>query len=55
MIMEKRFIFSVGSIILDDNVLFDGQTRMGVLGGGSTHTAKGDACLGRSGRFGGHR
>ena len=39
--MEKRFFFSVGSIILDDIVLFDGQTYMQVLGGGSTHAAMG--------------
>jgi hypothetical protein len=39
--VEKRFFFSVGSIILDDIVLYDGQTRMGVLGGGSTHAAMG--------------
>lgn len=39
--MEKRFFFSVGSIILDDIVLYDGQTYMGVLGGGSTHAAMG--------------
>jgi sugar/nucleoside kinase (ribokinase family) len=40
--MEKRyFFFSVGSIILDDIVMSDGQTSMGVLGGGSTHAAMG--------------
>lgn len=32
---------SVGSIIIDDLVLPDGQTRMGVLGGGGTHAAMG--------------
>lgn len=41
MTMENRSFFSVGSIILDDIVLHDGQTRMGVLGGGSTHAAMG--------------
>lgn len=40
MTMEKRF-FSVGSIILDDIILHNGQTHMGVLGGGSTHAAMG--------------
>ena len=33
--------FSVGSIILDDIVLPDGNTRMGVLGGGAIHAAMG--------------
>jgi sugar/nucleoside kinase (ribokinase family)/ubiquinone/menaquinone biosynthesis C-methylase UbiE len=33
--------FSIGSIILDDIVLPDGQTRMGVLGGGAVHAAMG--------------
>ncbi len=33
--------FSIGSVIIDDIVLPDGQTRMGVLGGGATHAATG--------------
>lgn len=33
--------FSIGSIILDDIVLPDGNTRMGVLGGGAVHAAMG--------------
>ena len=33
--------FSIGSVIIDDIVLPDGQTRMGVLGGGATHAAIG--------------
>lgn len=32
---------SIGSIIIDDIVLPDGQTRMGVLGGGGSHAAMG--------------
>ncbi len=32
---------SIGSIVVDDIVLPDGQTRMGVLGGGATHAAMG--------------
>ena len=35
------FFFSVGSIILDDIVLPDGETRMEILGGGATHAAMG--------------
>ncbi len=33
--------FSIGSVIIDDIVLPDGQTRMGVLGGGAMHAAIG--------------
>ncbi|MBI5830655.1 MAG: hypothetical protein HZB20_14195 [Chloroflexi bacterium] len=33
--------FSIGSVIIDDIVLPDGQTRMAVLGGGATHAAIG--------------
>jgi sugar/nucleoside kinase (ribokinase family) len=36
-----RYYFSVGSIIIDDIVLPDGQTHMGVLGGGAAHAAMG--------------
>ncbi len=32
---------TVGSIIIDDIILPDGRSRMGVLGGGSTHAAMG--------------
>lgn len=32
---------SIGSIVVDDIVLPDGRTRMGVLGGGATHAAMG--------------
>jgi len=32
---------SIGSIVVDDIVLPDGRTRMGVLGGGGTHAAMG--------------
>jgi sugar/nucleoside kinase (ribokinase family) len=32
---------SIGSVVIDDIVLPDGQTRMGVLGGGATHAAMG--------------
>jgi sugar/nucleoside kinase (ribokinase family)/ubiquinone/menaquinone biosynthesis C-methylase UbiE len=37
----SEFFFSVGSIILDDIVLPDGETCLGVLGGGATHAAMG--------------
>ena len=33
--------FTIGSIIIDDIVLPDGETRMGILGGGATHAAMG--------------
>ena len=33
--------YSIGSVIIDDIVLPDGETRMGVLGGGATHAAIG--------------
>jgi len=32
---------SIGPVVIDDIVLPDGQTRMGVLGGGATHAAMG--------------
>jgi sugar/nucleoside kinase (ribokinase family) len=32
---------SIGSVVIDDIVLPDGQTRMGILGGGATHAAMG--------------
>jgi sugar/nucleoside kinase (ribokinase family) len=32
---------SIGSVVIDDIVLPDGRTRMGVLGGGATHAAMG--------------
>lgn len=32
---------SIGSVVIDDIVLPDGQTRMGMLGGGATHAAMG--------------
>ncbi|MCZ7538939.1 MAG: PfkB family carbohydrate kinase [Anaerolineae bacterium] len=38
---ERPAIVCVGSIIIDDIVLPDGATRMGVLGGGVTHAAAG--------------
>lgn len=39
--LEQELFFSVGSIILDDIVLPDGETRMAILGGGATHAAMG--------------
>jgi sugar/nucleoside kinase (ribokinase family) len=36
----RRFL-SIGSVVIDDIVLPDGRTRMGVLGGGATHAAMG--------------
>jgi sugar/nucleoside kinase (ribokinase family) len=38
---ERRRFLSIGSVVIDDIVLPDGQTRMGVLGGGATHAAMG--------------
>jgi len=37
----------VGTVIIDDIVFPDGQTRMGILGGGSTHAAAGMLVWGR--------
>jgi cytidine kinase len=34
-------LLSIGSVLIDDIVLPDGRTRMGVLGGGATHAAMG--------------
>lgn len=36
-----RKFYSIGSIIIDDIVLPDGTTRMGILGGGAVHAAMG--------------
>lgn len=44
--MERPAIVCVGSIIIDDIVLPDGVTRMGVLGGGVSHAAAGAAAWG---------
>ncbi len=44
--MDRPAIVCVGSIIIDDIVLPDGVTRMGVLGGGVTHAAAGVAVWG---------
>ena len=44
--MERPAIVCVGSIIIDDIVLPDGVTRMGVLGGGVSHAAAGAATWG---------
>jgi sugar/nucleoside kinase (ribokinase family) len=38
---ERRRFLSIGSVVIDDIVLPDGRTRMGVLGGGATHAAMG--------------
>jgi sugar/nucleoside kinase (ribokinase family) len=37
----RRSFLSIGSVVIDDIVLPDGQTCMGVLGGGATHAAMG--------------
>src|SRR5262249_1497984 len=37
----RRVVLSIGSIVIDDVVLPDGRTRMGVLGGGAAHAAMG--------------
>jgi cytidine kinase len=38
---ERRLFLSIGSVVIDDIVLPDGRTRMGMLGGGATHAAMG--------------
>jgi sugar/nucleoside kinase (ribokinase family) len=38
---ERRQFLSIGSVVIDDIVLPDGRTRMGMLGGGATHAAMG--------------
>src|SRR5262249_52443487 len=39
---KARPVFlSIGSVVIDDIVLPDGRTRMGVLGGGAAHAAMG--------------
>jgi sugar/nucleoside kinase (ribokinase family) len=38
---ERRRFLSIGSVVIDDIVLPDGRTRMGLLGGGATHAAMG--------------
>jgi sugar/nucleoside kinase (ribokinase family) len=38
---ERWRFLSIGSVVIDDIVLPDGRTRMGVLGGGATHAAMG--------------
>ena len=38
---DRRLFLSIGSVVIDDIVLPDGQTRMGILGGGATHAAMG--------------
>jgi cytidine kinase len=38
---ERPLFLSIGSVVIDDIVLPDGRTRMGMLGGGATHAAMG--------------